>query len=260
METGFISKEKKSPLENLLGGLKTCPDGPFLGLTGALAPILLGCLAQRPQVTLVVTKTSERARWLAEETRSWLGNKRNRVALFLPYRDSIYDQTLVGSDLMRERVTSLGIGVSGGGVVITPTAAICERFVNPGDWRRSCLKIASGTPFRPQELSGLLTNLGYKRVNLVEEAGQFALRGGLIDVFSPNHEVPMRLDFFGDEVEVIKTFSPETQRTLEKKTEITVTPFLEFIPSETTRKMAEKALENAAAKLDATRQELLLRR
>ncbi|HET9912082.1 MAG TPA: transcription-repair coupling factor, partial [Anaerolineales bacterium] len=71
--------------------------------------------------------------------------------------------------------------------------------------------------------------IGYQRVNTVLEPGQFSRRGGILDVWAPAEKLPVRLDFFGDEIETIRRFDPATQRTVEKLESLLITPAREFI-------------------------------
>ena len=73
------------------------------------------------------------------------------------------------------------------------------------------------------------TEMGYQRVNTVLEPGQFSKRGGILDVWPPAEKLPLRLDFFGDEIETIRQFDPASQRTVEKLNSILITPAREFI-------------------------------
>ena len=71
--------------------------------------------------------------------------------------------------------------------------------------------------------------MGYQRVNTVLEPGQFSKRGGILDVWPPAEKLPIRLDFFGDEIETIRQFDPASQRTVEKLNSVLITPAREFI-------------------------------
>ncbi|HOT29649.1 MAG TPA: transcription-repair coupling factor [Candidatus Ozemobacteraceae bacterium] len=248
------------PVLALFAGLERCPDGPFTGLSGTLAPMLLAWLAHQARVTLVLVPTPERAVRLAQETRTWLGSRGGRVATFLPDRASVYDQTAAEAEVTRGRLAAFAMETAGGGLVIAPVCAAAERFMSPRAWRDATIRLAVGDVAKPGELAAKLTRLGYERSNLVNEPGQFAVRGGIVDVFSPHAELPVRLDFFGDELETVKSFSPDTQRTLEKIGRAVLTPALEHPLEEETLRSAAAAVESAIAGLDATKAELLHRR
>ncbi|MGA9658476.1 MAG: transcription-repair coupling factor [Asticcacaulis sp.] len=90
------------------------------------------------------------------------------------------------------------------------------------------LSLKPGQSMDIRELETYFLKQGYNRVSTVSEKGEFAVRGGLLDVFSPSHEEPMRLDFFGDSLESIRTFDTETQRSLKQITELDFTAVAEI--------------------------------
>src|SRR5204863_3723663 len=83
-------------------------------------------------------------------------------------------------------------------------------------------KLTTGEVVDPSELAEWLVASGYKRIEAVEYPGEFSRRGGICDVFPPDATDPVRLEFFGDELESIRTFSTGTQRSLEKKQAVTL--------------------------------------
>ncbi len=113
-------------------------------------------------------------------------------------------------------------------IVVASADAVCERTMPPSELLRLSLKIAVGRSIDMTELVEYLSNSGYKRVRLVEEIGDFAVRGGIIDLFPTTSEHPLRIEFFGDEVESIRTFSVSTQRSLDQKDGILLLPRREF--------------------------------
>ncbi|MFZ2960869.1 MAG: transcription-repair coupling factor [Candidatus Ozemobacteraceae bacterium] len=249
-----------SPVELLFSSLQKSPQEPISGLNGALGAMALARLARNPFVHVVVVPTPERARRLADETRLWLDPRSPRIAAFLPDQHSIYDQTGVDSSVAHGRLTALDMELCGGGLVIVPVQALAERFSDPGRRRQLAFSLQQGGFFIRDQLVRQLARLGYRRETVVEEPGKFAVRGSLIDVYPVNAELPLRLDFFGDELESIKTFSPETQRTIEKIPSFTVGPGLETLPDEADVTALIRAVELAAHELDTMRGELLCRR
>jgi transcription-repair coupling factor (superfamily II helicase) len=249
-----------SSFNALFEGIRERSHGPFSGLHGALAGLVLAGLSDLPQVTLVIVPGLERARQLVEETDTWLGGNSPLVALFPPDRDSIYNQTAVDAEIQLARLKAMGMGSRGRGVVIVPVDSLCERFFSPRAWAASALTITRGTPIAREGLTRNLAALGYRREHLVEQPGTFAVRGSLVDVYPIDAPLPLRLDFFGDELETLKTFSPQTQRTLEKLTEYRILPALEvLLTSDQTEAVADR-LEQAADTAGGTRAELLQRR
>ncbi|NLI77456.1 MAG: transcription-repair coupling factor, partial [Candidatus Riflebacteria bacterium] len=245
----------------MFAGVPIGGGGSCGGLAGALLPMFLAFLARQDGVSLVVVPSPERAGRLADEARAWLGPYAGRLHLFLPERASIYDQTPADPEVMAHRLAALGLEALGGGVVLAPVAALAERLPPPADWLARRLDLRPGLVIRPQELAMTLAQMGFRRVNLVEEPGQFAVRGGLIDVFPATGGQPVRCDLFGDEIETLKTFSPQTQRTLERIEAIGIVPALEMLPTAGGLEAIATAVEAALARLEEpTVRELLLRR
>ncbi len=107
-------------------------------------------------------------------------------------------------------------------LVLTPIAALVQPVPPRGDLAANSRRIAVGAPLDPDEFLKWLADAGYKRADAVEYPGEFGRRGGIIDLFTPDAPDPVRLEFFGDELESIRSFAVSSQRSLEKKTEITV--------------------------------------
>ena len=111
-------------------------------------------------------------------------------------------------------------------------------------------RVSVGQDFDRDTLALKLANMGYQNSPLVEDLGTFSVRGGLIDVFSPLYEKPVRLEFFGDTIESIRVFDPETQRTVDSLKEIILLPAREVIFSEQTRSRAEAAARTVADRIN----------
>ncbi len=106
--------------------------------------------------------------------------------------------------------------------IIIPAQALSGLVPSPADYKELHLERDSTFPF--EELPQRLTELGYERFSTVEGAGQFAVRGGIVDIFPPSEEVPYRIEFFGDDIDSIYIFDINTQRRTEQKDDLTVTP------------------------------------
>ena len=92
---------------------------------------------------------------------------------------------------------------------------------------RSTLKIAVGDELSIDFVNEVLFEYQFKRVDFVTEPGEFSVRGGIIDVFSFSHDEPYRIEFFGDDIDSIRTFDVETQLSTDKKKKISVMPNVE---------------------------------
>jgi transcription-repair coupling factor (superfamily II helicase) len=121
----------------------------------------------------------------------------------------------------RERGTGGEVGAEGV-IVLAPVAAVIQPVPPRGDLAANSRRLAVGDTLDPDDFLRWLADAGYKRADAVEYPGEFGRRGGIIDLFPPDAADPVRLEFFGDELESIRTFTAQTQRSLEKKAELTV--------------------------------------
>ncbi len=112
-------------------------------------------------------------------------------------------------------------------LVIAPVEAACMRLFPREHYAALALRLKCGEEYLPEMLVEHLLSVGYTRVDVVEMAGQVTLRGGILDVYSPEMDRPVRLDFFGDEIESIRRFDPETQRSASTLDEALLLPLTE---------------------------------
>jgi transcription-repair coupling factor (superfamily II helicase) len=99
-------------------------------------------------------------------------------------------------------------------LVIAPLEAVCMKLFNREYYRALSLHLKRGEEYMPEMIVEHLLSVGYTKVDVVEMPGQVTLRGGILDVYGPETDRPVRVDFFGDEVESIRKFDPDTQRSL----------------------------------------------
>jgi len=176
---------------------------------------------ERP-LTLLVPEDAD-ARDLAEAAGWYLGA--DRVAL-LPSRGVGWDSGLPPpAHLVGERARALDVLELGGLVFVSATAA--AEGMPPEERRPEPIRIVSGAEPGIAGLAEALALAGYERVERAEDRGQFAVRGGLVDVFPTTGREPLRVEFFGDEIEQVRAFSPFTQRALHSVEEAVVYPAAE---------------------------------
>jgi transcription-repair coupling factor (superfamily II helicase) len=163
------------------------------------------------------------ARDVAEAAGWFLGAE--RVA-FLPSRGVRWESGLTPPPhLVGERARALDV-LAAGGLVVASASALAEP-IPPPDARPDPIRIAAGASPGVEGLAEELAFAGYERVERVEDRGQFAVRGGLIDVFPTTGREPLRIELFGDEIEQVRAFSPFTQRALHPVDEAVVYPAAE---------------------------------
>ncbi|MFL5925090.1 MAG: transcription-repair coupling factor [Gaiellaceae bacterium] len=174
-------------------------------------PLLLAALHEHLERALVcVLPEDADARDAAEAARWFLGEE--RVAL-LPSRGVRWGSGLEPPPhLVGERARALDVRASGG-LVCASAAALAEPLPPPHA-RPQRIEVAAGEAPGLDALAEKFALAGYERVDRVQERGQFAVRGGLIDVFPTTGREPLRIELFGDEIEAVRAFSPFTQRAL----------------------------------------------
>ena len=134
--------------------------------------------------------------------------------------------------------------------VIIPADALCALVIHPDDFNE--FEICDGDTVDYSSLPDMLIKMGYELFPTVEGAGQFSVRGGIIDIFPPSEETPYRLEFFGDEVDSIYIFDINTQRRTEIKDKIRITPAQECSDSikDRLKEALEPIKENSHTKKD----------
>ena len=123
--------------------------------------------------------------------------------------------------------------------VIAPVSAALKLTESPARFRASVIRLKTGDRRDPHELRKVLSDAGYKAAEVTESAGEYTSRGGILDVFSPAMDDPVRIEFFDDEIDSIRTFDRESQRSTAALDEVTIAPASEFIPD---NREKEKAL------------------
>ena len=127
-------------------------------------------------------------------------------------------------------------------LIIAPVESVCLKLFASDFYSALALRLAVGEEYLPDMLVEHLLSVGYTRVDVVEMPGQLTLRGGILDVYSPEQDRPIRVDFFGDEIESIRKFDPETQRSQSTMDHALLLPLTE-IP------ITERVLEAINARL-----------
>jgi len=166
--------------------------------------------------------------------------------LRLPAHDVLpFENLSPHPEIQETRATTLWkIATGSAHLVIAPVEAACMRLFPRDHYAALALRLNRGEEYLPDMLVEHLLSVGYTRVDVVEMPGQVTLRGGILDVYSPEMDRPVRVEFFGDEIESIRRFDPDTQRSasmmdhalLLPLTEIPVTqPILEAINARLTR-------------------------
>jgi len=228
-----------SQYQQLLILLQTDGQLPGLGLPRATRlPILAALHADLNRPVLLITDRADHALSLFDELGFWVKSPRYHFAEPNPL---FYEQAAWGVATRRERLQTL-IALSEyhlpfaqkpetPPIFVTSVRSLMTRTLPRRDFLKACKKLSVNQTVQPDALTRSWSEIGYQRVNTVLEPGQFSKRGGIMDLWTPAETLPVRLDFFGDEIETIRRFDPASQRTVEKLESILVTPAREYIAS-----------------------------
>lgn len=177
---------------------------------------------------LIVTNTLYEANSLFKLFSSY---DNNNVLLF-PMDDFITSEMVaVSPDLMAKRIETLNelVDDNSSKIVITNLMGYLRFLPTKKLWKSLSLHINNNSIFEKEEIVSKLEMLGYKRENLVTKTGEYANRGYILDVYPFGNENPVRIEFFGDEIDSIREFDPETQLSIATLNNIRIEPFSEFI-------------------------------
>ena len=212
------------------------------GLLASSAPMLFASLAEKcPRRMLFVLQDAEEAGYFYHDLTQLMGTS---DVLFFPssYRRAVkYAQRDPASEILRTEVLASFSRMENSLYVVTYPEAIAELVVSKKNLDSRTLVLTKDQTIAVADIEKTLREFGFREVDYVYEPGQFALRGSILDVYSFSCEYPYRVDFFGDDIDSIRTFEVENQLSREQRDqieivpELTVTadekvPFLSFIP------------------------------
>src|SRR5246500_5635814 len=196
----------------------------------ALLLVLLQKASARPLIAIVSdNRAAEDLVPVLQGFAELTGSAEQDSIVALPTRDVLPFQNLSPHpEIQEERATALWkIATGAVSIVIAPIAATTIRLASPEYYTDLARTIRRGESFDTEPLLQHLTPVGYDATDVVEMPGQYALRGGILDVFSPEADRPVRIEFFGDEVESIRKFDPASQRSSSPVDEALLLPLTE---------------------------------
>ncbi|MCB0496691.1 MAG: transcription-repair coupling factor [Cyclobacteriaceae bacterium] len=218
------------------------------GLVGSLdAVVAASVYGLNHQNHLFVLHDKEEAAYFYNDLQNLLQGKE---VLFFPTsykRPYQFDETENANILQRAEILNrINNKAASGELIVTYPEALTEKVINKKSLRENTFSTKVGEQVDVTFLEELLTTYDFEKTDFVYEAGQFSIRGGIVDVFSYAHDLPYRLEFFGDEVDSIRTFDPNTQLSEESLKSINIIPnvqtklvleerqsFFDFVPRST---------------------------
>ncbi len=216
------------------------------GFLSSWAAFLAATLHEWQHPTLLLVSSTERMNALVADLETLVGSGREIGRIFpFPAHPSLLsgDTDLA---VTRDRLAAVdALHRLPNPIVVTTPSALCQPTVPPDAYERSSLIVRVGETCERERLVAHLMAGGYERVPQVAAPGQFSVRGDIVDFFSPAHDQPIRIELFGDEVESIRPFDLETQRSTGQWSEGVILPAREFILQGKTAKDWEGQIEAA---------------
>ena len=207
---------------------------------------LAGVIGEGYKYKLFITFTEQKAREIYEDMRFFC-----KDTYFYPAKDFIFFSADIHGNLMlNQRLEAIRALKEREDVcIVTTIDGLLDKLVPMEIINDNILTIDYDSVMLPEELKIKLTSMGYERCEQVETQGQFAIRGSIVDIFSPTESEPFRLDFWDDTIDSIKIFEPVSQRTVESVDSIVVYPATEHILTED---MLESGIEKIKAAVKKT--------
>jgi transcription-repair coupling factor (superfamily II helicase) len=225
------------------------PEGraAIAGLAPAAASLLLPSLlpfAPGGKIILIVPGERESEPFRSDlEFAASVGGAA-RVRLFPSLEADPYQEMTPHLQVSCDRVEALrALREPGAAIVVVPVHALIYPLAMPATFDVLTFDVRAGQAMRPDDLSGALLAAGYERADLVESAGEFSRRGGIIDVWPPDTALPLRVEFWGEEIESLRRFDPGTQRSGETLGFARIGPVREYPWDQAARQRLRHALE-----------------
>ena len=211
------------------------------GLMGSSVPLLFSSLASRLNRTVLFILDD------ADEAGYFFNDLKSDKACFFPsaYRRAVkYGQRDDANEILRTETLAAVSSKTGPLFIVTCPEAVAELVVSQNHFDEQRISLKTSQTIDITDLEHRLRDIGFNEVDYVYEPGQFAVRGSIVDVYSYSSELPYRIDFFGDEIDTIRTFSVEDQLSQDRRSEIEIVPelavtesekvpFLRFLPDDT---------------------------
>ena len=213
------------------------------------ALVIAASYRHHPRPVLVVKQNLYQAQRLYERVRSLLGEE--ECALFGADESLRVEAIAVSPEMTAGKVETLASMLENGNqVVITNPAGLLRHLPSPETFRQGCIVLRAGETMDMKELRMRLLNGGYSQTSHIDQPLTFACRGGIVDVYSINYDQPVRIEFFDNEIDSVRFFDIDTQKTLKAAEEVKIVPasdvlFTEADVAEIRQKTVAMAKEKA---------------
>ena len=234
--------ENSTEFQNIIGDIekKKYPIGLYGASESGRGYIIDGIFERFDKSIIIVTQSDMEAKNLYEDLILY-----TTEVYYFPVKEMVfYSIDAISGDLRWERLKVINqILNKKKKIVVTSIDSFAAKYTPHKLFLEYSIKLKEGSEVNLKELSQKLVQSGYERVEMVEGKGQFSLRGGILDVFPTCSTYPYRVELFGDEIESIRTFNTESQRSIEKVKKMEIFPAKEIIISEETIKLGSDKLK-----------------
>lgn len=270
-EDGFV--------QTIIAQIKHPNEHPHIqikGLVGSLDAVIASAIfLQNPKKThLFVLSDREEAAYFINDLQNLVGEE-HVLSFPMSYKRAyVYEEVDNANVLMRAEVLNKLNNAVEGLLLVSYPEALSEKVINKRSLSKNTFTITVNEKLDTNFLGEVLASYDFEKTDFVYEAGQYSIRGGIVDVFSYANDLPYRIDLFGDEVESIRTFDPESQLSIESVSRINIIPdvqnrltlesrepFLNFLPTdarlwfkdvELTLEIIEKCFEKVESYFEET--------
>ncbi|API92319.1 transcription-repair-coupling factor [Virgibacillus pantothenticus] len=240
--------QKKEDIQSIINGVLAGMDEQLVaGLSGSARGLLVSVIrGEINKPVLLVTHQLVQAQQLYDDLVGFVGEE--DVHLY-PVNELIASEIAIASpELRSQRIESLTAwSQKKSGILIAPVAALKRILPPPAYWGKYQLPFKLGNEIDVDHYLTSLIDMGYDRVSMVTSPGEFSKRGGIIDIYPITEKHPIRIELFDEEIDSIRYFDAETQRSLDKLQELTVGPATELLLTESDIYAAGERLEEALA-------------
>lgn len=239
MQEELLNRIQELPaFQSLAADIRSGKKPGLVGLPRAVRlPVLAGLKSALDRPILLITDRTDRALVLEDEWSFWVPEQ--DLVLF-PEPDPLYYEKISWSRKTRRERLKILAGLSSSMIpgatpvespplIVAPVRAVITRTLPRREFLKSSRIIRNKENQKPQVLAAEWVRCGYEVSPIVTSPGQFARRGGIMDVWPPGDRFPARIEFFGDEVEMLRRFDPGNQRTIQIIDSLLITPAREFL-------------------------------
>lgn len=197
---------------------------------------------------LIVTSSELKAKEICDDIRFF-----DKEVMYYPSKDIIfYSADVQSHDIVKNRFSVINALINGETpTIVLSVEALFDRLMEKQIFETFIIKLKSSDIIKMDDLIKKLIYIGYERTELVEGAGQFAARGGILDIFSPTEDNPIRIEFWDDEIDSIRVIDAYSQRTIDKADETVIFPIRELVYNDDDVDKAVKKIQKEFKKSEA---------